>query len=250
LAETLRQLARFGPGVFYHGTIADKIVQASDSNQGILSKKDFEQYTVKEQEPVQGHYRGYDVISSPPPSSGGTIICEILNIVSGYPMSEYGFHSAKALHFMLEAMRHAYVDRTVLGDPDFVQNPIDYLLSDAHAEKVRAAIDPVAATPSSKLAPGQAPHEGGQTTHYSVVDREGNAVAVTYTINSYFGAMRIAGDTGFFLNNEMDDFTAKAGSPNRNTAPGSTNRTGSRSRSGADRDNTPERSSVWRMGPP
>jgi gamma-glutamyltranspeptidase len=125
LAETLRQMARGGPADFYRGSIADKIVAASNANDGILSKEDFEQYSAEEHEPVLGHYRGFDIISSPPPSSGGTIICEILNILSGYPMADFGYHSAKSVHYMVEAMRKAYVDRTVLGDPDFVQNPLD-----------------------------------------------------------------------------------------------------------------------------
>jgi gamma-glutamyltranspeptidase / glutathione hydrolase len=215
LAATLRQLSHDGPSVFYRGAIADKIIAVSNANGGILSKEDFAQYTVAEQKPIVESYRGFDIISSPPPSSGGTCLCEILNILSGYPMGEYGYHSAKSVHFMVEAMRHAYVDRTVLGDPDFVQNPLDHILSASHAAEIRGAIDPVKATPSKDLASGNPPHEGIHTTHYSVIDRYGNAVAVTYTINSYFGANRIAGDTGFLLNNEMDDFAAKPGVPNQ-----------------------------------
>ena len=215
LAQTLFQLADFGKDAFYRGPIADKIVAASKANGGILSKEDFERYFVEELEPIHAKYRGLEIISSPPPSSGGVIIGEILNILSGYPMADFGYHSAKSIHFMVEAMRNAYVDRTVLGDPDFVHNPLTYILSDAHAAEVRATIDPFYATPSKYLKPGQPPHEGAQTTHYSVIDRWGNAVAVTYTINSYFGSFRIAGDTGFFLNDEMDDFTAKPGVPNQ-----------------------------------
>lgn len=196
-------------------SIADKLVAASKANGGIFSKEDFEKYFVEELQPIHAKYRGLEIISSPPPSSGGCIIGEILNILSGYPMAEFGYHSAKSIHFMVEAMRNAYVDRSVLGDPDFVHNPLTYILSDAHAADVRATIDPFFATPSKYLKPGVFPHEGAQTTHYSVIDRSGNAVAVTYTINSYFGAMRIAGDTGFFLNDEMDDFTSKVGVPNQ-----------------------------------
>ncbi len=130
-------------------------------------------------------------------------------------MGFLGFHSAASVHYLVEALRHAFLDRnTELGDPDFVNNPLDRLLSDGYAAKIRATIDPYRATPSTELKPGTPPHEGTQTTHYSIVDRAGNAVAVTYTINAYFGAKVIAGDTGFFLNDEMDDFTAKPGVPN------------------------------------
>ncbi len=216
LARTLFDLSQDGPEAFYGGTVAQAIVAASDANGGILSLEDFQRYRVEEMAPVRTRYRGFEVVSSPPPSSGGTIICEILNILSGYPLADDGFHSAKAVHFCVEAMRHAYVDRTRLGDPNFIKNPVEELLSEEHAAAIRGRIDPVKATPSSELRPEtSAAHEGGQTTHYSVVDRWGNAVAVTYTINSYFGAMRIAGDTGMFLNNEMDDFTAKPGVPNQ-----------------------------------
>jgi gamma-glutamyltranspeptidase/glutathione hydrolase len=215
LAQTLTRLILFGSDGFYRGSIADRIVAASHANGGILQKEDFFLYNVEELDPVRAHYRGFDVISAPPPSSGGSVLAEILNILSGYPMGDYGFHSAKSIHFMVEAMRHSYLDRTALGDPDFVQNRLDSILSDAHAAEIRASIDPNHAKPSAELKSGQAPHEGNETTHYSVVDRLGNAVSVTYTINSYFGALRIAGDTGFFLNNEMDDFTSKPGTPNQ-----------------------------------
>ncbi len=215
LARTLQLLADQGPDVFYRGEIAAKIVAANKANGGLIRNRDLATYNVEEVEPIHAKYRGFEILSSPPPSSGGVIIGEILNILAGYPMGDFGFHSAQATHFMVEAERHAYVDRTVLGDPDFVTNPIDLLLSDSHAAAIRAAIDPVRAGVSADLKPGVPPHEGAQTTHYSVVDAQGNAVAVTYTLNSYFGANRIAGDTGFFLNNEMDDFTSKPGTPNQ-----------------------------------
>ena len=216
LARTLALLAAEGPDAFYLGPIADKIVAASDANGGVLSKGDFIRYKVEELAPIRAKYRGFDIISAPPPSSGGIIACEILNVLAGYPMKDFGFHSAKSVHLMVEAMRRAYLDRTLLGDPHFVRNPVAHLLSDAHAAEIRQAIDPEHATPSDQLqsAPPPPREEGTQTTHYSVVDKFGNAVAVTYTINGYFGASRIAGDTGFFLNNEMDDFTAKPGAPN------------------------------------
>jgi gamma-glutamyltranspeptidase/glutathione hydrolase len=164
---------------------------------------------------VRCAYRGLAIISAAPPSSGGTTLCEIFNILQAYPMGELGFHSAQGVHLMVEAMRHAFLDRnTYLGDPDFVANPIEQLLSESHAAAIRATIDAQRATPSSTVFAGAPPHEGTNTTHYSVVDSAGNAVAVTTTINSYFGAKVIAGDTGFFLNNEMDDFTLKPGAPN------------------------------------
>ena len=215
LADTLQLISDQGPDAFYKGPIADAIVAASEANGGILSKEDFENYTVSEYDPVTCDYRGYVVISSPPPSSGGTIICEILNIVEGYPIGYLGFNSAQTIHYMVEAMRHAYVDRnTYLGDPEFVDNPLERLLSKDYAAQIRDRIVRNRATPSSEVMPGTPPHEGTNTNHYSIVDADGNAVAVTYTINLGFGVKKIAGDTGFLLNNELDDFTVKPGVPN------------------------------------
>jgi gamma-glutamyltranspeptidase/glutathione hydrolase len=215
LAATLQEISAKGPDAFYKGDIAERVVAASKANGGLLTMKDFADYTVTEIPPLRCSYRGYQIISSPPPSSGGASICEILNILSGYPMNKLPFHGVKSVHYMVEAMRHAYVDRNFsLGDPAFVKNPLDKILSAKHAAAIRAAIDPVKATPSSELGPGKPPHETTQTTHYSVMDKFGNAVAVTYTINGGFGAQVIAGNTGFFLNNEMDDFTSKVGAPN------------------------------------
>jgi gamma-glutamyltranspeptidase / glutathione hydrolase len=215
LAKTLKLISEFGPDAFYKGGIADAIVAASAVNGGVLSKQDFEDYTVTEAPPVRCNYRGYELISSPPPSSGGTAICEILNILEGYPIAELGFHSAQALHFMTEAMRHTFVDRNFqLGDPAFVTNPLDRLLSESYAGEIRAKIDAAKASSSKDVQPGIAPHEGTETTHYSIVDANGNAVSVTTTINALFGAKVIAGDTGFFLNDEMDDFTVKPGVAN------------------------------------
>ena len=215
LAATLKLIAAQGPDAFYKGSIADAIVQASAANGGILSKQDFETYTVTEDKPVHCNYRGYEIISAPPPSSGGTAICEILNIVEGYPLAELGFHSSQSIHVMVEAMRHAFVDRNFeLGDPAFVKNPLERLLSDSYAAEIRTKIDPLKASTSKDVQPGIAPHEGTETTHYSIVDAKGNAVAVTYTINALFGAKVMAGNTGFFLNGEMDDFTVKPGVAN------------------------------------
>ncbi len=215
LATTLKLISTGGPDAFYKGPIADALVDAGGKNGGIVTKDDLAKYSVEELPPIHCNYRGFDLISAPPPSSGGTAICEILNILQGYKMGEMGFHSAAGIHTMVEAMRHTFVDRNFsLGDPDFVKNPIDKLLSEEHAAAIRAKIDPTKATPSKEVQPGTPPHEGDQTTHYSIVDERGDAISVTYTINALFGAKVMAGDTGFFLNDEMDDFTIKPGVPN------------------------------------
>ena len=215
LAATLKEISAQGPDVFYKGDIAQRVVDASKANGGLLTMKDFADFTVTESAPLYCNYRGYRIISSPPPSSGGASMCEILNILSAYPMNKMPVHSAKSIHLMVEAMRHAYVDRNFeLGDPAFVKNPLDKIMSAKHAAEIRAHIDAVKATPSDQVKIGVVPHESDQTTHYSVVDKFGNAVSVTYTINGGFGSGVIAGDTGFFLNNEMDDFTSKVGAPN------------------------------------
>ena len=215
LAKTLRQVSQHGTDGFYKGPVGRALVTASTTGKGILTQADLDQYTVREMAPVECDYRGYHVVSAPPPSSGGAVICEILNIVEGYPLKELGFRSAQAVHYQIEAMRHAYVDRnSYLGDPDFVKNPLDRLLSKNYAASIRAAIDPAKAGVSQDIKPGVAPHEGSNTTHYSIVDKDGNAVAVTYTLNDWFGAKVTAASTGVLLNNEMDDFTVKVGVPN------------------------------------
>src|SRR6202171_5134927 len=215
LAKTLRLIAQRGPDAFYQGSIADAIAASSAMGNGIITKADLQQYKVRELAPVECDYRGYHIVSAPPPSSGGVVVCEILNILEGYPLKDLGFRSAQAVHYQIEAMRHAYVDRnSYLGDPDFVKNPLDRLLDKRYAEKVRAAIDPAKAGVSRELKPGVPPHEGINTTHYSIVDNQGNAVSVTYTLNDWFGAKVTAANTGILLNDEMDDFTAKLGVPN------------------------------------
>jgi gamma-glutamyltranspeptidase/glutathione hydrolase len=215
LAKTLQRIAADGAKGFYRGPTAAAIVAASRAGNGILAEADFERYATRELKPVECDYRGYRIVSAPPPSSGGVIVCEILNVLEGYPLKDWGFRSAQAVHVQIEAMRHAYLDRnTTLGDPDFVKNPLERLLDKAYAAKLRAAIDPAKAGNSQALKPGVAPHEGSNTTHYSIVDRFGNAVSVTYTLNEWFGARVTAAGTGVLLNNEMDDFTAKVGVPN------------------------------------
>ena len=214
LAGTLQAIAEGGTDAFYRGKTADLIVKASAANGGILTKGDFEAYKVRALDPVKCSYRGYDIVSSPPPSSGGLIICEILNVLEGYPISYLGYGSAETTRLMVEAMRHAYVDRnTALGDPDFVKNPVAKLTSDAYAEEIRARIDPYRAGVSADLTPAGF-GESTETTHYSIIDKDGNAVAVTYTLNGSFGTGKVAAGTGVLLNNEMDDFTMKPGVPN------------------------------------
>jgi gamma-glutamyltranspeptidase/glutathione hydrolase len=215
LAHTLRTISQRGADGFYKGPVGAAIVAASQAGKGLITQADLDQYRTRELAPVECDYRGYHVVSAPPPSSGGVIICEILNVLEGYPLRDMGFRSAQAVHVQIEAMRHAYVDRnSYLGDPDFVKNPLDRLLSKDYAGKIRGVIDPAKAGVSRDIKPGVAPHEGTNTTHYSIVDKWGNAVAVTYTLNDWFGAKVMAPKTGVMLNDEMDDFTAKIGVPN------------------------------------
>ncbi len=215
LAKTLKAISQKGPDGFYKGPVGAAIVRSSQEGKGIITQADLDQYTTRELAPIECDYRGYRVISAPPPSSGGVVICEMLNILEGYPLKDLGFRSAEAVHYQIEAMRHAYMDRnSYLGDPDFVKNPLDRLLDKGYAEKIRAVIDPKKAGVSKDIKPGVPPHEGSNTTHYSIVDQWGNAVSVTYTLNDWFGAKVTAAGTGVLLNNEMDDFTSKVGVPN------------------------------------
>ena len=218
LAATLQAIAAAGAPAFYRGAIAREVVAASNAHGGMLTMDDFARYNVEESAPLHCSYRGYDISSAPPPSSGGTTMCEILNIAAPFPFAKWGWGSAKSIHEISEAERRAYADRnTYLGDPDFVKNPTKKLLSSGYDEKLRDEIQPDRATPSSDVSPGLGPvhlHESEETTHFSIVDAYGDAVAVTYTINDAFGAKVIAGNTGFVLNDEMDDFTSKPGVPN------------------------------------
>ena len=215
LAKTLRSISSKGSDGFYKGWVAKALVDSSKAGNGIITQADLDKYRTRELAPVECDYRGYHVVSAPPPSSGGVVICEIMNILEGYPMTDLGYHSAQGMHYQIEAMRHAYVDRnSYLGDPDFVNNPVAHLLDKQYAASLRAAIVPNKAAVSTELKPGVAPHEGSNTTHYSIVDKWGNAVGVTYTLNNWFGARVMASKTGVILNDEMDDFTVKVGVPN------------------------------------
>ena len=215
LGRMLQLIADKGAEAFYNGEIAEKIAASSKAHGGILTKADFAGYRAIERTPLECDYRGYHVISAPPPSSGGVVICETLNILSAYPMGALGWHSAQNVHYLTEALRRAFHDRNVnLGDPGFVKADVGKLISPDYAASLRAGISADKATPSVSLGmPGQS-HEGASTTHFSIVDAAGNAVSFTYTLNDWFGARVTADGTGILLNDEMDDFSAKPGAPN------------------------------------
>jgi gamma-glutamyltranspeptidase/glutathione hydrolase len=213
LADTLRAIAKDGPNAFYRGRTATQIAEAVVKAGGIMSKDDFANYRPIEREVVRGSYRGYDIISAPPPSSGGVHLIEMLNILEGYDLARLS--REESLHNMIEAMKRAYADRAVfMGDPDAVKIPIDGLTSKTYAKSLRASISE-RATPSAEIRPGNpAEFEGRNTTHFSVIDRDGNAVSNTYTLNFSYGVGLVAEGTGVLLNNELDDFTSKPGTAN------------------------------------
>ena len=214
LADTLAAIARSGPDAFYEGATAEKIVAAVRAAGGLMTRDDLKNYRVVEHAPVRGRYRGYDVLSMPPSSSGGVILIEMLNILEGYP--DLAADDARRLHLMIEAMKLAYADRaTFLGDPASVDAPLARLLSKNYAAKLRARINAAQARPARDIYSGGATlREGGNTTHFSVVDRFGNAVSNTTTLNFSYGLGLVADGTGILLNNELDDFAAKPGAPN------------------------------------
>ena len=213
LALSLSAIARSGASAFYQGRIASAIVQASEENGGILTLEDFTRYRVRQETPLRCEYRGYEVVTAPPPG-GGVTVCQMLNVLAGYPLAEWGWGSVESLHSFLSAALFAYRDRNqVLGDPDFVEIPVKRLLSQGYAAQIREQIGERALNPQALQM--QDMPQGTHTTHYSIVDQFGNAVAVTYTINSLFGAKVMAKDTGFFLNNQMNDFTVKLGEGNQ-----------------------------------
>ncbi|MCK8045573.1 gamma-glutamyltransferase [Shewanella sp. 1CM18E] len=216
LAHSLSLIAKSGSKGFYQGETAEKIVAAIDAAGGIMTLDDLKNYKVIEREPVIGEYRGYQVVSMPPPSSGGIHIIEMLNMLEEYPIDKLGHNTAATLHLMTESMKRAYADRSeYLGDPDFYDVPVKALISKDYAKQLAKQISADKATPSSEIKPGKlAPYESNQTTHYSVVDKWGNAVSNTYTLNFSYGSGLVAKGTGILLNNEMDDFSAKPGTPN------------------------------------
>jgi gamma-glutamyltranspeptidase / glutathione hydrolase len=213
LADTLRAIAKDGPRAFYQGRIADRIAGAVVKAGGIMTKDDLANYRPLERAVVRGRYRGYEIISVPPPSSGGVHLIEMLNILEGYDLAKLS--RAQSLHDMIEAMKRAYADRAAfMGDPDAVKMPIAGLLSKNYAASLRAEIGE-RATPSADIRPGKPDEfEGRNTTHFSVIDRDGNAVSNTYTLNFSYGLGLVAEGTGVLLNNELDDFTAKPGTAN------------------------------------
>ncbi len=229
LARTLERIAA-NPDDFYHGSLARELATAMQKGGGLITADDLGHYEVKEREPVRGTYRGYEVISAPPPSSGGTVLIESLNILEGYNLARMQNRSAESIHFIVEAFRRAFMDRAeFMGDPDFSRVPVAQLIDKKYANAWRDSIDPAHASPSKELKrpgifteletyasahPVAPPHEGNHTTHYSVMDEQGNAVAVTTTINDWFGSRVTADGLGFLLNDEMDDFSAKPGVPN------------------------------------
>jgi len=215
LAATLSAIAEQGPRGFYQGPVAEKIAQAVIDVGGIMTADDLKAYSAVIREPVRGSYRGYDVVSMPLPSSGGTVLLEMLNILEGFAMSDMKQGSVASLHVMIEAMKRAYADRArYLGDPAFVNAPIATLIAKDYAAKQRASIDLDHATPATDVFSPAPPREGSNTTHYSVVDSRGNAVSNTYTLNFPYGVGLVAAGTGVLLNNELDDFTAALGASN------------------------------------
>ena len=216
LAATLEAIATQGAAGFYQGPVAQKIVDAVRAAGGRMTMDDLAHYRAVEREPVSGTYRGHTIVSMPPPSSGGAHIIEILNILEGYPLREQGLNSAASLHEIAEAEKLAYADRAAfLGDPDFVKVPLAGLVSKAYAEKLRALISLDRARPAGEIRPGEPQrYESDQTTHFSIVDGEGDAVANTYTLNLPYGSGLVADGTGVLLNDELDDFAAAPGAAN------------------------------------
>ncbi len=216
LALTLERIAKNGANEFYEGETARRLADEMAKHGGIISLNDLKSYKAIERTPLKGKYKGYTIITSPPSSSGGIALLEMLGILEGTGYEKAGAGSASAIHYQAEAMRRGYADRNeYVGDPDFVKVPIAGLLDPAYHAKLRASIDPERATPSVNVKPGKpAGSESMETTHYSVVDSEGNAVAVTYTLNGGFGNGITVPGLGFLLNNEMDDFSAKPGTAN------------------------------------
>ncbi|MFN0022847.1 MAG: gamma-glutamyltransferase [Parvularculaceae bacterium] len=216
LARTLKAIAKSGAKGFYEGPVAGLIAAEMKASGGLITLADLAAYRAVERTAVAGKFRGYDVVSMPPSSSGGVHLIEMLNVLEGYDLASMGHNSADYLGLLVETMRRAYADRSAyLGDPDFFDVPIAALTDAGYAAKLRAQIDPRRATKSADVAPGLGPvGESEQTTHYSVMDKDGNAVAVTTTLNFIFGSSFSVDGAGFFLNNEMDDFSAKPGTPN------------------------------------
>ncbi len=216
LARTLERIARAGADEFYQGETAHRLAAAMRENGGLITLEDMKAYRPVERAPLRGRYRGCEILTAPPPSSGGIGILQMLGILEGSGFEKHGAGSAASIHWMAEAMRRYFADRSeYLGDPDFVRIPVRGLLDPRYLAQRRGSIDPERATPSERLGPGRPPgYESAETTHYSIVDAQGSAVAVTYTLNGSYGSGVTAPGLGFLLNNEMDDFAARPGYPN------------------------------------
>jgi len=216
LAATFGRLQRVGPNEFYEGQTATLIADDIKRHNGVMTLADLRGYMAKEREPLRGRYRGYEVISMPPPSSGGAVLIEMLNILEGYELGKLDAGSSERYHLMTEAMRRAFADRAeFMGDADFVKVPVAGLIDKSYAEKLRSTINANRASTSVEISAGQPlGYESEETTHFTVVDAEGNAVANTYTLNNSYGSAAVAKGTGIILNDEMDDFAAKPGTPN------------------------------------
>ncbi|WP_409432494.1 gamma-glutamyltransferase [Litorimonas sp. RW-G-Af-16] len=216
LAATLRRIQKQGVAGFYTGETAELIVAEMEAGGGVITLRDLATYETVTRAPVRGSYKGFDVYAMSPPSSGGVHIVQMLNILSGYDLQADGHNSSAYLHKLIESMRRAYADRSkYLGDPDFVDVPVDALTRQSYADALRDSIDLSEASLSSEIRPGaELPFESANTTHYSVIDKQGNAVSVTYTLNFSYGSGYTVDGAGFLLNNEMDDFSAKPGSSN------------------------------------
>lgn len=216
LAATLSRIAAEGPREFYEGETAEHLIETIKRHGGIMTRQDLANYRPVEREPVHGRYRGFDIYAMAPPSSGGVHLVQMLNMLEYDDLTEMGFGSAATIHLMSETMSRAYADRSkYLGDPDFVEVPIEALTSKDYAHTLRQQIDPARATLSEEIAPGNlTPYESNETTHFSVADDSGLAVSNTYTLNFSYGSGLAVEGAGFLLNNEMDDFSAKPGVPN------------------------------------
>lgn len=233
LANTLKLIASEGPDAFYRGSIAKAITEASTANGGILSLQDFERYTIQEMEPLRCNYHGYQIITTAPPSGGGVGLCQMLSILQGFPLATLGFTSLFGKLVIIETMKQAFKDRNLLGDPNFVENPIQKLLSPEYSIQIQNEIQQKIQGNIQEMIPEKmtSQHSGidlnshaqdirntvknHSTTHFSIIDKDENIVSLTYTINSHFGAKVIPGELGFFLNNEMDDFSSKLGAKNQ-----------------------------------
>ena len=216
LGATFARLQRSGPNEFYEGQTAKLIVDDMKHHNGLITMDDMRAYVAKEREPLRGTYRGYNVISMPPPSSGGAVLLEMLNILEGYDLKKMDWASSDRYHLMTEAMRRAFADRAeYMGDTDFVKVPIAGLIDKKYASQLRSTIDPQRASTSEQVKAGKpVGYESNETTHFTVVDADGNAVANTYTLNNSYGSAVVAKGTGIIMNDEMDDFAAKPGTPN------------------------------------